>query len=76
MGNIPTGKDYKYHTYRCNICDRVSKEEISNDPGNFHRGRFREDPDPTRFGYLCDECDGEIEETLEGYGYEEEDDDD
>ena len=74
MSNIPKGNDYKSHTYRCNICDCVSTEELSDDTHLHHRGRFRDDPS-SRFGYLCDECIGEIDDTLEGYGYDDDPED-
>lgn len=42
-------------TFRCTICNKVSRPEIETDSGDFRHDYYVEDPiDPTSF--ICGEC--------------------
>lgn len=53
--------------FRCVICNKTSNSEIETNCGEVSTGHFHDD---IKFnnGYICDECQQEINDTLVGYG--------
>lgn len=58
---------------RCTICNAVNYVDVETNIGDFTTSRFYEEADG---GYICFTCRGYVDEALEDFIEEEEDDED
>jgi hypothetical protein len=63
-------KNKEFRNFRCNTCNCVSHAEIASELGNFNEKPFY--PDPLGLGYVCHDCRDAVQDALEDWDYEDE----